>query len=100
VTDPIDDVFDQLERLRPEAVVAVFRRYGKPLADELPSVEKHPRITHLGDTQAIVTVWRIRTHVDVIANDYFVLEGDERLAVPGPLFAAAIAALSRAPTLG
>jgi len=47
---------------------------------------------------ATVRVLQVRTQVDVIANDYFVLErpGEDALAVPGPLFAGALAALARA----
>ena len=48
---------------------------------------------------ARVRVLQVQGYGDVIANDYFVLERGGRgdaLAVPGPLFAAALAALARA----
>ena len=53
-----------------------------------------------GAAPAIVRVLQVRGYGDVIPNDYFVLErpgaGDEdALAVPGPLFAAALRALAR-----
>ena len=43
-------------------------------------------------------VLQVRTPVDVIANDYFVLEGagEDALIVAGPMFSAALEALARA----
>ncbi|HEY7375228.1 MAG TPA: hypothetical protein VIF57_23905 [Polyangia bacterium] len=47
---------------------------------------------------ASVRVLQVRGYGDVIPNDYFVLErpGEEAVAVAGPLFSAALAALARA----
>lgn len=51
-----------------------------------------------GAAPAIVRVLQVRGYGDVIPNDYFVLEraGEDALAVAGPLFAGALAALARA----
>jgi hypothetical protein len=108
VSDVVDETLALAERLPAEAVVGVFRRYGRPLAgpddadgafrddDAAPS----PRVTlTLADGQvATLRLMSVRMPVDVIANDWFVLHlpDGEPLAMPGPLFAAAAAALARA----
>lgn len=88
----------------PREALAVFRRYGRPLGprpDPLQSEHdsQYEPVTLPLDAarSATVRVLALRTTVDVIANDWFVLEAepDEPLAVPGPLYAAALAALAR-----
>jgi hypothetical protein len=83
------------------AVSAALRRYGRPL--DIPRAR-------LGDGEdalelpppgsARLRAIRHRSPVDVIENDYFVLEseGAEPLAAPAPLVVAAILALARAAT--
>jgi hypothetical protein len=82
-------------------VLAVFRRYGKPLAVPMPPVEADDQRAELavaGGGAARVRVLQVRGYGDVIPNDYFVLErGDEDpVAVAGPMFSGAIEALARA----
>ena len=83
-------------------MVAIFSRYGKPLAVPMPpeaADDQRALLALPGGGAAGVRVLQVRAQVDVIANDYFVLEprGDgDALAVPGPLFAAALQALARA----
>lgn len=80
-----------------ELVLALFRRYGRPLDVMLPPVADDDARVRLGDDATLRRV-ALRMPVDVIANDWFVLEraGAEPLAVAGPLFAAALQALARA----
>ena len=83
----------------PDAVVAVFRRYGRPLAVEMPPPAVDDRRSVLErPTGATVRVLQVMGYGDVIPNDYFVLEttGEEPVAVAGPFFAAALEALARA----
>lgn len=93
----VSDVFTELlatcAALPREAVDALFARYGHPL-DEAPVLD--PTVT-LADGVTRVGRFRFRTPVDVIANDHFVLlrPDQEASAMPGPLFAAAVAALAR-----
>jgi hypothetical protein len=99
--DPIAEAFERAQRLPPAAVEALFRRYGRPLAVPIdPLGDGEPRVDlMLADgALASVRVVELRMPVDVIANHWFVLDdgGEEPLAVPGPLFAAALAALARA----
>lgn len=90
--DPIVEALDRCAALPPEAVEALFARYGRPLAE--PPVLDPVRI--LGDGEGRLGLLSYRAPVDVIANDHFVLERrGEALAMPGPLFAAAVAALTR-----
>ena len=102
--DAIEEALALVRRLPPNAVATVFRRYGKPLDLELPPAEPDDSSAELvlddGST-ATVRVLQVRTPVDVIANDWFVLAtpAAEALAVAGPLFAAALAALARAASL-
>ena len=81
-------------------VATLFARYGKPLANPLPPArDDEPRIevASLDGAIAIVRAINLRGMVDVIGNDWFVFErpGEDPLAMPGPLFASAIAALTR-----
>jgi hypothetical protein len=99
--DAIEEALALARRLPGRVVAAVFQRYGKPLAEEPPPVEPDDRRAELtldDGAIAIVRALEVRTQVDVIGNDWFVLEaaGAETLALPGPLFAASLAALSRA----
>jgi hypothetical protein len=85
----------------PKAVLGIFARYGKPLAVPMPPVaaDDQRALVALPDgAEAIVRVLQVRGLVDVIPNDFFVLErsGQDPLAVEGPLFAAALEALARA----
>jgi hypothetical protein len=91
--DPIVEVLDRARRLPVEVVAKVFDRYGRPLADDRAELEP---VVQLADGTQLGRL-RHRAPVDVIANDHFVLvaPGQPALAMPGPLFAAAIAALDR-----
>jgi hypothetical protein len=95
----------------PDAVLAIFRRYGRPLAVAMPppagddqrAVLEAPATTPVDGPRApaapaTVRVLQVMGYGDVIPNDYFVLEraGEEPLAVAGPFFAAALEALARA----
>ena len=86
----------QARALPAEQVLAVMRRYARPLDMPLPPPAADEDAVTLAD--ATLRCVRLRAAVDVIANDWFVLEraGDETLAIAGPLFAAALAALARA----
>jgi hypothetical protein len=101
--DAIGEALARAQALPAAVVTALFARYGKPLGEAPPPLEEGER--HLpivdGAVAAVIRVLNVRTAVDVIGNDWFVLEtaGAEPLAVPGPLFAAAIAALTRAARL-
>lgn len=102
--DAIDEALALARALPATVVAALFSRYGKPLAEALPPVAADERRLLLegdGLDGAMVRVVNVRTAVDVIGNDWFVLQlpqGDP-LAVAGPLFAAALAALTRAARL-
>ena len=91
VNDAVTEALDRCAMLSRAAIEALFARYGRPL--DLDVVELDPTIVVDG-----VEVGRLshRSPVDVIANDYFVLRtGADALAMPGMLFAAAVAALTR-----
>ncbi len=99
--DAIADAFARANSLPAGAVVAVFQRYARPLAIALaPPGPDEPRadLPSPDGARATLRLLRIRMPVDVIENDYFVLERDGQAptAIAGPLFAAAIAALARA----
>jgi hypothetical protein len=100
--DPIAEALERTRRLPVAAVAAVFRRYGRPLAiaiDALAPGDPRADLLLPDGHPATVRVVALRMPVDVIANHWFVLEvaGEpDPWAVPGPLFAAALAALSRA----
>jgi hypothetical protein len=97
VRDPIEEVLALAARLSSEAVAKLFARYGRPLED--PAPELAPEVL-LSDGVTRLGRLSHRAPVDVIANDHFVLvrAGTEPLAMPGPLFAAAVAALTRTPS--
>lgn len=102
--DAIDEALALAQALPATVVARLFSRYGKPLGEPLPPLSPDERQLSLageGLKSAIVRVLNVRTAVDVIGNDWFVLEspGAEPLAVAGPLFAAALAALTRAARL-
>ena len=89
----------------PKAVFGIFDRYGKPLAVPMPPLADDDQRALLplpGGGEASVRVLQVRTPVDVIANDYFVLEGagEDALLVAGPMFSAALEALARAAGVG
>jgi hypothetical protein len=99
----IDETFARISAVPPEVVLAIFSRYGKPLAVPMPPVagdDQRAALALPDGAEARIRVLQVRTPVDVIANDYFVLErpagGDDPVAVPGPLFGAALEALARA----
>jgi hypothetical protein len=82
------------------AVARLFARYGKPLAAAAPPAGEDAACIEVAlgaGVTATVRAINVRTMVDVIGNDWFVFEapGAEPLAMPGPLFAAAVAALTR-----
>jgi hypothetical protein len=100
--DSLPATFARVAALPPEAVLAIFQRYGRPLAVAMPppaaddqrAVLEWPAPT----PPATVRVLQVMGYGDVIPNDYFVLEvaGEEPVAVAGPFFAAALEALARA----
>jgi hypothetical protein len=105
VTDPgsgaIAETMAQVARVPAELVLAVFRRYGRPLEQPMPpraTDDEYCALLLDGGRTAGVRALQVRTPVDVIANDYFVLEapGAEPLAVSGAQFAGALTALERA----
>ena len=82
-------------------MLAVFRRYGKPLAVAMPPVAADDQRAELavpGGGSARVRVLQVRGYGDVIANDYFALEraDEDTLIVAGAMFSGALAALARA----
>ena len=82
------------------AVAMLFGRYGKPLTEALPPAEDDELRIEVAPAEGLIATVRVlnaRTMVDVIGNDWFVFEapGEEPLAMPGPLFASAVAALTR-----
>ncbi len=115
MTDPdketLPATFARVAAMPPDAVLAIFRRYGRPLAVAMPApaaddqrvVLEWPAGAPAEDgrasvASATVRVLQVMGYGDVIPNDYFVLEmaGEEPLAVAGPFFAAALEALARA----
>lgn len=98
--DAIGEALARAQALPASVVAALFARYGKPLAEPPPPLvagERHLPLAGDAGGGAVVRVLNVRTAVDVIGNDWFVLQaaGAEPLAVAGPLFAAALAALTR-----
>jgi len=103
MTDPDDGVsrsFAQMAAVPPGVVLGIFSRYGRPLAVTMPAAAPDDQRHQLlgPDGAAVVRVLHVLGFGDVIPNDYFVLEPDagEPVAVPGPLFSAALTALARA----
>ena len=105
--DTVDSVFVRIAALPPDMVLAIFRRYGRPLDVKMPAPATDDRRAVLalpGGGTAVVRVLHVLGYGDVIPNDYVVLEGgdagaagdDAPLAVPGPHFAGALEALARA----
>jgi hypothetical protein len=104
--DALPATFARVAAMPPDAVLAIFRRYGRPLAVKMPapaaddqSVVLAPPGPEVADgLPGTVRVLQVMGYGDVIPNDYFVLElaGEEPLAVAGPFFAAALEALARA----
>lgn len=105
--DPVSNVAETLALTgrHPREALAVFGRYGRPLDPSLNAAEVSDEAfanevaLPLGaDRSATVRVLALRTAVDVIANHWLVLDAppDEPLAVAGPLYAAALGALTRA----
>jgi hypothetical protein len=98
--------FARVAAMPPDAVLAIFKRYGRPLAVKMPApaaddqraVLRLPEHEATAGSPATVRVLQVMGYGDVIPNDYFVLElaGKEPLAVAGPFFAAALEALARA----
>lgn len=93
--DPIAEVLAKARALPDAAIERVFARYGRPLDDESPVLD--PVVTL--ERGSLLGRLRYRAPVDVIANDHFVLlrAGEPPCAMPGPLFAAVVAALGRTP---
>ena len=109
--ETLSDTFARVAAMPPDAVLAIFRRYGRPLAVEMPPPAADDQRAVLDwpaeapadgvrapAASATVRVLQVMGYGDVIPNDYFVLElaGEEPLAVAGPFFAAALEALARA----
>lgn len=88
----------------PEALLAIFRRYGRPLDVAMPTPAPDDQRHVLEAPGAVVRVLQVSGYGDVIPNDYFVLEphdsqnseGGVAVAISGPFFAAALEALARA----
>ena len=103
MNDAVAETLALAARLPAAAIVGVFARYGHPLevpdgADAAEPEAARVELTLADGGRALLRLVRVRTPVDVIANDWFVLHppGGEPVAMPGPLFAAAVAALARA----
>jgi hypothetical protein len=102
--DALESTFARIAALPPDLVLAIFRRYGRPLEVKMPAPAADDRRVSLalsGGGAATVRVLQVLGYGDVIPNDYFVLEGGpdgqgDPLAVPGPHFAGALGALARA----
>jgi hypothetical protein len=89
----------------PKVVLGIFGRYGKPLAVPMPPIAADDQRASLplpDGGEGSVRVLQVRTQVDVIPNDYFVLERprEDALIVAGPMFSAALEALARAAGVG
>lgn len=103
--DSLPRTFARLAAMPPDAVRAIFKRYGRPLAVEMPppaADDRRATLAGTGGAPATVRVLQVMGYGDVIPNDYFVLEspGEDPLAVAGPFFAAAVEALARAAGIG
>jgi hypothetical protein len=103
LSDGLAHTFARIAALPPDMVLAIFRRYGRPLEVKMPAAADDDQRAALplpGGGTAIVRVLQVMGYGDVIPNDYFVLEGggdgDTPVAVPGPHFAGALEALARA----
>jgi hypothetical protein len=99
--DGLAATFARIAAMSPDAVLAIFRRYGRPLAVEMPpsaADDRRAALPRPGGEPATVRVLQVMGYGDVIPNDYFVLEmtGEEPVAVSGPFFASALEALARA----
>jgi hypothetical protein len=99
--DGLSVTFARITAMSSQAVLAIFRRYGRPLAVEMPPPVGDDRraVLKRPDGQAAtVRVLQVMGYGDVIPNDYFVLEiaGEDPVAVTGPFFASALEALARA----
>ena len=99
--DTLPPIFVRIAAMPPDAVLAIFKRYGRPLDVQMPAPaadDQRAALTPPGGGPATVRVLQVLGFGDVIPNDYFVLElGDEpALAVSGPFFASALEALARA----
>ena len=99
--DGLAVTFARITAMSPDAVLAIFRRYGRPLAVEMPAPgadDRRAALQRPGGEPATVRVLQVMGYGDVIPNDYFVLElaGEDAVAVPGPFFASALEALARA----
>ena len=82
-----------VESLPENLTQAVFARYGRPLDLAIPTDAPRTQLP----SGAVVVGLSIRTPVDVIPNDYFVLQGvGDALIVPGPHFVAALDVLAKA----
>ena len=92
VLDPVAEALASCSTLALSTIEALFVRYGRPLEDEHPMLDPTIEVGVLR-----VGRLRYRSPVDVIANDHFVLlrGSGPPLAMPGMLFAAAVAALSK-----
>ena len=91
--------------MSPTAVLAIFKRYGRPLAVDMPAPAADDQRAVLEQPEggpATVRVLQVRGYGDVIPNDYFVLEPPDgpAVAVSAPFFASALEALARAAGLG
>lgn len=93
--------FARIAAMSPDAVLAIFRRYGRPLAVAMPppgADDRRAALQRPGGEPATVRVLQVMGYGDVIPNDYFVLEiaGEDAVAVTGPFFSSALEALARA----
>jgi hypothetical protein len=99
--DGLARTFGRIAAMSPDAVRAIFTRYGRPLAVTMPPPAADDQQAVLQQAEgppAKVRVLQVLGYGDVIPNDYFVLEapGEEPMAVAGPFFSSALEALARA----
>lgn len=99
--DGLAVTFARIAAMPAGAVLAIFRRYGRPLAVGMPAPAADDRRALLQrptGAPGTVRVLQVMGYGDVIPNDYFVLEvaGEDAVAVSAPFFASALEALARA----
>lgn len=102
VTDERDDP-PAILSLWPDALLAVFARYAKPLATAAPPAtvaETAIRFSSSSGASATVRAFAFRGYGDVLPSDYLLLsvDGQEPVCASASILASALVALARAAT--